>query len=91
MSKLIKTVHLGRTVLCDSCNKDYSNSDASGGFLFGSHAICPECETNYRATVKGFGEEWNIKGECPKGMSFRDWVIDVVCGGKERTVKTFEI
>jgi len=35
----IEEIDFGNVVLCDLCNKDYSNSDEHGGFLFGNSAV----------------------------------------------------
>ncbi len=67
----------GDTVLCDLCNKDYTNSDESGGFLFQSKAVCPECAPRFLAGVKKYGEEMFIKGYCPPDMSFADWIRSI--------------
>lgn len=87
MTKTIKKINIGNKVLCDMCNKDYTNSDESGGFLFESKAVCPKCEPDFRKTVKKYNEEMYIKGECPKETSFKDWVINDLRGGKEGTIE----
>lgn len=34
----------GNMVLCDFCNKDYTEDTISvGGILFSGHACCPDC------------------------------------------------
>lgn len=65
---------LGNVVLCDLCNKDYTNSNVSGGFTFGSKAVCPDCEDNFRKLVKECEEDHLITAECPEDKSFADWV-----------------
>jgi len=70
------TIDMGNLVLCDYCNKDYTNSDAVGGLIFGSNAICPECEAEARASIKKYKEEFYITKEA-NGMSFRDLVLSV--------------
>jgi hypothetical protein len=66
---------MGNEVICDQCNKDYTNSDMQGGFIFGSHAYCPECAKESLPRIKSYGEENYIKAYCPEGMSFKDFVI----------------
>jgi hypothetical protein len=34
----------------------------------------PCCTERHEATVRGYGEEWNIRARCPGGVSFADWV-----------------
>ena len=65
----------GDTVLCDFCNKDWTGDDTSGGLLFCSNAICPDCEPKQRESIKGYNEEKYIRAECPSDMSFWEWVL----------------
>lgn len=64
-------------VLCDSCSKDWSDSDLFGGLLFGSKAYCPDCVPGLEQSIYEHGEERFIKGRCPVGMSYADWVRDL--------------
>lgn len=65
-----KAIDIGRIVICDFCNDDYTDSDASGGVIFGSYAACPTCV----AAKKLAGEEYFIKARCAEGQSFGDFV-----------------
>lgn len=67
-------IPLGRTVLCDSCDKDLTDDPRSGGFLFQSKAFGPCCAERLAASIRGYGEERFIRGRCPEGVSFADWV-----------------
>lgn len=67
-------VEPGDIVLCDDCNRDYTNSTESGGILFGGRAICPVCAPAWEADAKKYDEERFIKARCPEGKSFADWV-----------------
>lgn len=69
-----QAVPVGRIVICDSCGTDWTNSDMKGGILFGSKAICPDCEPRWREGAKQHGEEDYIRAECPEGVTFADWV-----------------
>ena len=75
-------IDIGDTVLCDFCNDDYTDSDAQGGALVGSYAICPQCAS-----------EINDTGEpiitCPEGMRFRDWVLRLRGGRNTIEITTF--
>lgn len=64
----------GNDVLCDFCNKDWSESDKSGGFLFNSKAVCPDCSERMLESIKKYDEVAFIKGRCPAEMSFSNWV-----------------
>lgn len=64
-------------VLCDFCNKDWSDSDQSGGILVLSKGCCPDCEDRLRKSIAKYNEEWSIKGECPKDVSFADWIRSI--------------
>lgn len=63
-------------ILCDLCAKDYTLSNAQGGFLAGSTAVCPTCEPEFRKKIESNGEQSEIS-ECPEGMSFREWVLSI--------------
>ena len=76
MSKKISEVELGRTVVCDICNKDFTDSKESGGFIFSGYAYCPNCAKSGMESVKMYKEEEFIKAICPKGTSFADFCRD---------------
>ena len=67
---------IGATVLCDLCNGDFTKSTRTGGFLFGSKAVCPDCAPAFEKSVREYGEEHYIRGRCPDGKSFADWCRD---------------
>ena len=67
-------INVGRTVLCDGCSEDLTDDPRSGGFLFGSYAYGPCCATDMMTKIEGYGEEGYIRGKCPEGMSFANWV-----------------
>ena len=64
----------GNTVVCDWCSEDWTDRSESGGFLFQSKATCPTCAPGMMKKIKSYGEEHFIRGECPDGVSFADWV-----------------
>lgn len=84
---MIETRDMGRTVLCDFCNEDYTDSPDKGGILFRSYAICPKCATKTINETRGGAESKFIKAHCPPGMSFADWVRDVLRDGKPATIQ----
>jgi hypothetical protein len=65
----------GDIVICDICGKDYSHSKEEGGFLFGSYAYCPECAKTKIQNIRKHNEETHIKAYCPKGISFKEWIL----------------
>ena len=69
-----KKVDLGRTVVCDICDKDWTDKTKSGGFIFGSKAYCPECALRSLKSIMAYGEGKYIKAHCPSGVSFADFV-----------------
>lgn len=64
-------------VICDYCDKDYTNREEQGGFLFGSYAVCPDCESGMNEKIKKYDESRFIKGRCPEKTSFRDWILSI--------------
>ena len=68
-------IDAGNSVCCDFCGKEYEGSDTSGGFLFVSRAVCPECAPKLEADAKLYGETHLIRSRCPEGVSFHDWVM----------------
>ena len=70
----VETLHPGRLVFCDGCGDDYTDSPATGGILFQSKALCPTCAPKWEQGAKHHGEERLIRGHCPNGMTYADWV-----------------
>jgi hypothetical protein len=64
-------------VICDICSKDFSDLPDEGGMMVLSKGVCPDCEPRLRKSIASYGEEWSIKGECPKGVSFADWIRSI--------------
>ena len=61
-------------VVCDICSEATSN-DKSGGFLFGSKGVCPDCAPRLLAKIKVYNEEYAIKAKCDKDESFKDFIL----------------
>jgi len=70
-------IPVGNVVLCDLCNKDYTYSDEKGGFLFGSHAVCPDCAPKFEEGVKKYNEEKYVRDRAKPEETFRDFVYRV--------------
>ena len=47
-----QVINLGDIVICDSCNKDYTDDPRSGGIQFQSKAICPECAPSWEQSAR---------------------------------------
>ena len=87
--EIVKVIEIGNTVICDLCNKDYSESLDVGGFLFGSNAYCPVCAEENLPIIKKYKEENFIKAFCPKNQSFRDFVLDLRNGRNTIEIKRY--
>lgn len=72
------TINPGRSVNCDDCNGDFTDSKESGGIHFCGRALCPACAPKWEKVAKENSEERFITARCPEGMSFADWVRDVL-------------
>jgi hypothetical protein len=77
MSKEFEVIDLkgSKQVICDMCDKDYTESEVSGGFLFCSNAVCPDCSESFLKTIMKNNELSYIKGFCPTTLSFSSWVL----------------
>lgn len=60
---------IGDTVVCDYCGLDYTESEAVGGIISGSYAVCPCCE---KPQMLKDADYVSAPGE-----SFRDFVLRV--------------
>lgn len=67
----------GNVVLCDFCDEDYTESDETGGFLFGRKAVCPHCAGKTMASIRRYKEEEYVAGVCPESMPFADWIRSI--------------
>lgn len=83
----VEIIDVGEHVECDLCSKSFDGLPDSGGFLFGSKGVCPDCAPRFEADIKRFGEESYIKARCPVGMSFRDWILRL--RGGDNTIKIY--
>lgn len=74
----VKVIDICDSVICDTCGEDKSDCPASGGILFQSKAVCPECAVAFEASAKRHNEMHFIRARCPSDMSFAHWVRNVV-------------
>lgn len=70
-------IPVGKIVICDDCNADWTDRKESGGLLFESKAICPDCEPKWRKLAAEYHEEEYIRGACPELQAFADWVREM--------------
>jgi len=68
------TIPLHGSVVCDVCNKDFTDSPESGGFIFGSYGYGPCCAENGMAIIRKYNEEPHIKATCPPNKSYADFI-----------------
>ena len=83
--KLVETKHDNFThiqlvpefneVYCDMCGDDYTHSDKIGGFLFGSKACCPVCQSAMIPDIKKYDEEYLIRDIASDGETFNQFVM----------------
>ena len=70
-----KAVDIGRMVVCDFCNEDYTDSDATGGLLMGSKALCAKCVDRYSETLAQDADDGRVAFALPEiGETFSDFV-----------------
>ena len=66
---------IGRTVVCDFCDEDYTDSDATGGLLMGSKALCAKCVDRYSQDLAQDADEGRVAFALPElGETFADFV-----------------
>ena len=70
----VETIHPGPLVFCDDCGDDWTERTESGGILFQSKALCPECAPKWERNAAKYGEQRFIRGRCPQGKAYADWV-----------------
>lgn len=63
-------------VMCDYCNFNFTFESQSGGYIFGSNAVCPACAVEGMRKIKHYKEEHYIKAICPPGESFWNFVVN---------------
>jgi hypothetical protein len=77
---------IGEHVECDICSKDFTYSDAVGGFLFSDKGVCPDCSDSFMASVKKYHEEEYIRQVAKPNETFRDFILRIREGNNLVTV-----
>ena len=83
-------IDIGNSVVCDWCNEDYTNSNAKGGILFSSYAICPKCEKEAIEGAKKHNEENMILARCKEGQTFAEFVMEIRGGDNTIAISSFD-
>lgn len=81
---------IGNTVICDLCNKNYTDSLVEGGLQFGRKAVCPECAPQLEADAKRYGEERFIGDRARPGETFAQACLRWRDGNNTITITVFE-
>ena len=81
---------LGRKVICDYCDHDYTESTLPGGLIFESKAVCPRCEPRIRASIRHYNEKRHIKAENSLMVPFAQFVREFRGPDASIIVRTFD-
>lgn len=82
---------LGDVVICDLCNRDYSHDQGStGGFVFASKAVCPDCAPDFEAEIKRRNEDKYIQARAEIGEPFSDLIRRWRNGPATMTITSFD-
>lgn len=84
-----RTYDIGDSVCCDLCNQEWRGIATSGGYLFGSYAVCPDCAHDFLATIDESHERHLIRAWCPPTSSFHAWVMGL--RGGDNSIKIVPI
>lgn len=69
-----REIPVGDRVECDFCGGIWTDRTESGGLLFGTKAVCPDCAAETEKSARRNGEQGFIRARCPNTMAFADWV-----------------
>ena len=79
-------IDIGEMVLCDLCNADHTDSEAEGGILMGTYAICPTCAPGIIRDAERSGESIT---HCPAQTRFKDWALQLRGGRNTIEITVF--
>lgn len=82
---------MGRTVLCDICNEDFTDSPIRGGMLFSTYAVGPCCTPRIYQSALDNGELQQVRARCPDGMTFGDWCRELRGGDNSIVIEVLDI
>jgi hypothetical protein len=85
---MTKTIEfdIGNLVLCDLCDKDYTFSDATGGFVFESKGVCPDCAPEFMKKIEKYHEQRFIRGVAGANEPYRDFILRMRGGNNKITI-----
>lgn len=80
-------IDIGRLVACDDCGTDYTDSPASGGFVWHNRATCPTCADRVLKVLPTQKLVRLLQSglHCAAGVSFADFVREL--RGGNNTIK----
>lgn len=85
----VEVFDIGDHVECDLCSKDFTHSDAKGGFLFLSKGVCPVCAPHFEADIMGYNEEQYIRDRARPDETFKAFIMRVRGGNNTVTIRSF--
>jgi hypothetical protein len=65
------------TVICDLCDKEYTNSQRRGGFVMATYAVCPDCAPEIERGAINNNELNLITNRPVRGQSFADFCREI--------------
>jgi len=74
---------IGEIVVCDFCDREYTNSEEKGGLLFQSRGICPVCTPKMLKDAELYGEERFIRAVANDGETFKAFILRIRGGNNK--------
>lgn len=87
LGRPIQVIDIGDSVVCDDCSTEFRGSDATGGLLVQSKAICPVCAPKWLTSLAEYDEMHLLRARCPSALSFHDWVMHL--RGGDNSIKVY--
>src|SRR5579863_4016907 len=69
-----RSIDIGRLVVCDSCDKDYTDLPDQGGIVVGSYGYGPCCAARMLDGLRRYNEMHALRARCPPGQSYADFI-----------------
>ena len=71
----LEIIDIGNQVICDFSDKDFTDSESVGGFVFGSKGCCPDCAPRMMQNIEKYNEQKYIKDRALPGESFASFIL----------------
>jgi len=71
---------ISKRVVCDLCGEEYTYRKDTGGILFNSNAVCPECLPEFEKLIDKYDEGKFIRAKATKNETFYDFVLRIRSG-----------